>query len=302
LPRLSDAEVFVSVVDSGGFSAAARRHGVTQPAISRRIAALEERLGARLLMRSTRRFGLSEPGRLFYERCRRVLAELEDAEQEVKTRSTSPRGTLRVAAPPLFARRVLVPRLGTFMRRYPEITVDLVLAERYVDLVEEGFELAIRLVDPGAGAALVARRVATFRIVVCCAPSYLRGRRAPARPRDLADHACLVQSATATRDEWSFRGPDGPHSVRLAGPLRTNDLEAIHAAARAGIGIAVLPSFAVAGDLESGALRLLLDSFTLPPVKVWAVHAGRRHRSARLRAFLGWLVTAIGHGPEARGP
>ena len=294
MARLSDAEVFVSVVECGGFSAAARRHGVTQPAISRRIAALEERLGARLLLRSTRRLALSEQGRHFYERCRRLLAEFDEAEQEVMARSAAPRGTLRVAAPPLFARRVLVPRMGAFLRRHPDITVELVLAERYVDLLEEGFELAIRLLGPDAGAALVARRVGTFRMIVCCAPSYRRAHGAPARPRDLAGHACLVHSAVATRDEWSFRGPDGAQAVRVRGPFRSNDIEAIHAAARAGMGIALLPSYAIDDDLASGALEPLLETFTLAPMKVWAVHAGRRHRSARLRLFLDWLVGALG--------
>ncbi len=301
MARLSDIEAFVSVIECGGFSAAARRHGVTQSAISRRVAALEERLGTRLLVRSTRRFAPSAQGQRFYEQCRRLLAEFDEAEQEVMAGSASPRGTLRVAAPPLFARRVLVPRLGSFIRKHPDITVDLVLADRYVDLVEEGFELAIRLLTPTTSATLVARRVGFFRMVVCCAPSYLRRRTVPRHPRDLATHACLVHSALATRDEWSFRGADAPDSVRVAGPLRTNDMEAIHAAALAGLGIAVLPSYAIADDVKSGGLRVLLESFTLPPMKVWAVHTGRRHRSARLRVFLDWLVGAVGRSGE-NGP
>lgn len=294
MARLSDAEVFVSVVDSGGFSAAARRHGITQPAISRRIAALESRLGARLLVRSTRRFALSDAGRVYYERCRRLLADLAEAEQEVAARSTAPRGVLRVAAPPLFARRVIVPRLADFVRRYPDVTLELVLAERYVDVVDEGFELAVRLREPAAGAAMVARRVGFFRSVVCCAPSYLDSRRPPRLPADLVEHACIVHAATSTRDEWTFRDATGTQTVRVRGPLRTNDVDAIHAAARGGVGVALLPSFAVADDLATGALVRLLPSYTLPTVPVWAVHAGGRHRSARVRVFLDWLVKAIG--------
>ena len=293
MSRLSDAEVFVSVVECAGFSAAARRHGVTQPAISRRIAALEQRLGTRLLQRTTRRFALSAQGQLFYERCRRLLAELDDAEQEVTAGSSSPRGTLRVAAPPLFGRRVLVPRIGTFLRRHPEIDVDIVLGEGYVDFVQEGIEVALRLLHPGASPTLMIRRVGQFRMVVCGAPSYLRGQRTPSSPADLVNHACLVHWALPGGNEWPFRGPDGAQAVRVSGPLRVNDVEAIHAAALAGIGIAVLPSFAVADDLRSGALKPLLESFTLPPMTVWAVHTSRRHRSARLRAFLAWLATAV---------
>jgi DNA-binding transcriptional LysR family regulator len=293
MARLSDAEVFVSVVDSGGFSAAARRHGVTQPAISRRIAALEARLGARLLVRSTRRFALSEAGRVYVERCRRLLAELAEAEREVAARSTSPRGVLRVAAPPLFARRVIVPRLADFFRRHPDVTLELVLAERYVDVVDEGFEVAIRLREPAAGAAMVARRIGFFRSLVCCAPVYLRGRRPPDVPADLAEHACIVHAATSTRDEWTFRDANGTQTVRVRGPLRTNDVDAIHAAARAGVGIAALPSFAVPDDLAAGTVAPLLASFTLPQVPVWAVHAGGRHRSARVRVFVDWLAKAI---------
>lgn len=293
MARLSDVEVFVSVVESGGFSAAARRHGVTQSAVSRRVAALEARLGARLLVRSTRRFALSAQGRRYYERCRRLLAEFDDAEQEVMAGSSTPRGTLRIAAPPLFARRVLTPRLGSFLQAHPDVTVDLVLADRYVDLLEEGFELAIRHLTPSAGGTLVARRVGFFRMVACCAPAYLRGRTAPAHPRDLAGHACLTHTALTTRDEWAFDGPDGEHTVRVAGPLRTNDMEALCEGARAGLGVAVLPSYAIAPDLAAGRLRTLLDAFTLPRMKIWAVHPGRKHRSARLRAFLDWLVTTV---------
>ena len=173
------------------------------------------------------------------------------------------------------------------------MTVDLVLGERYVDIAEEGFDLAIRLPDPGTNAGLVARRVTSFRMVVCCAPSYLRGRAAPARPGDLSHHACLVQGAAATRDTWTFRGPDGPEAVRVGAPFRTNDIEALRAAALGRIGIVMLPSFVVAGDLSSGALRPLLEPFTLPRVKVWAVYVDRRHLGARPRAFLEWLVPAL---------
>jgi DNA-binding transcriptional LysR family regulator len=291
--RLSDAEVFVSVVECASFSEAARRQGVSQPAISRRIAALEARLGTRLLQRTTRRFALSDAGRRYYERCRCALAELHGAEQEATDRASSPRGTLRVAAPPLFGRRVLVPRLPTFLERHPEIDVDLVLGEGYVDLVQDGVEVAIRLLHPGASPTLVIRRVGSFRMVACAAPSYLRRRRPPARPADLVSHACLVHWALPGGSEWPFHGPDGAQAVRVSGPLRVNDVEAVHAAALAGIGIAVLPSFAVANDLRSGALRPLLESFTLPPMTVWAVHTGRRHRSARLRVFLAWLATTM---------
>lgn len=293
MSRLSDAEIFVSVVECGGFSTAARRHGVTQSAVSRRVAGLEQRLGTRLLQRTTRRFALSESGQRYYDRCRRLLAELNEAEQEVMAGASAPRGTLRVAAPPLFGRRVLVPRLRSFLDSHPDIDVDLVLGEGYVDLVQDGIEVAIRLLHPGASSTLVIRRVGTFRTVVCAAPSYLRGRRPPARPADLTEHACLRHWAVPAGNDWSFRGPDGIQAVRVSGPLRVNDVEATHAAALAGIGVAALPSYAVADDLRTGALKPLLESFTLPPMTVWAVHTSRRHRSARLRAFLAWLGTAL---------
>ncbi len=293
MSRLSEAEVFVTLVEAGGFSAAARLRGVTQSAISRRIAALEDRLGVRLLVRSTRRLRLSESGRNFYERCRGLLADLEEAEREVVASGGSTRGVLRLTAPPAFARHAILPRLGAFTRRYPEISVQLMLAERYVDLAEEGFELAIRLPTPGTSPGLIATRLSSFRMVVCCAPAYLQGRAAPAHPVDLAQHACLVQSATATQDVWTFRGPHGPQPVRVGGPLRTNDIEALCVAALGGLGIAMLPSFVVEGDLASGALQPLLEEFAPPRIKVWAVYHERRHLSPRVRVFLDWLVASL---------
>ncbi len=300
MSRLEEAEVFVAVVDAGGFTAAAHALGVTQPAVSRRIAALEARLGVRLLTRSTRRLRPTDVGAEFYERARRALAELDEGECQAAATSAEVRGNLRVTAPPAFGRHVLVPAVAAFTAVHSAITVDLVLAERRLDLVEEEIDLAIRIDDPGRASELVHTRLGDFAVVTCAAPSYLRRRGTPKAPSELARHACLLQSGPTRGTIWSFaaRAANGrraaePATVAVAGPLRTNDVAAIAAAARAGMGIARLPEFLVAADLVAGVLRPVLPRFATRRVDVFAVYSQRRHLPARTRALLDFLIGRV---------
>jgi DNA-binding transcriptional LysR family regulator len=300
MSRLEDAEVFVAVVDAGGFTAAAAALGLGQPAVSRRVATLEARLGTRLLVRSTRRLRPTDAGAAFYERARRALGELAEAETAAAAASAELRGELRVTAPPAFGRHVLVPALAAFRAAHPAITIDLVLAERRLDLVEERVDLAIRIDDPGRASELVHTRIGTFGVATCAAPAYLAAHGRPRTPADLARHACLLQSGPTRGNAWSFAPAacadrrDEAVTVHVTAALRTNDVEALAAAARAGMGIARLPDFLVAADLRAGRLRAVLPRFAARRVDVFAVYAERRHLPARTRALLDFLKARLG--------
>ncbi len=302
MSRFEDAEVFVAVVDAGGFTAAAAALGVTQPVISRRVAALEARLGVRLLVRSTRRLRATDAGVAFYERARRALGDLAEGECEAAAAGVEVRGALRVTAPPAYGRHVIVPLLAAFADAHPAITIDLVLAERRLDLAEERIDLAIRIDDPGRGSELIHTRLGDFAVVTCAAPGYLARRGTPRTPADLAAHACLLQAGPSRGDVWSF-APRAGRSARRAervtakvgGPLRTNDVEALVAAARAGMGVARLPDFLAAEDVARGTLRTMLARFATRRVDVFAVYTERRHLPARTRALLDFLVARLRH-------
>lgn len=289
LSRLSDAETFVAVVDAGSFSAAAQALERTQPSISRRVGSLEARLGVRLLVRSTRRLRLTEAGAAYYERCRRLLAELAEAEADAAAAAQLPRGVLRVTAPPLLGRRRLVPQLPAFLERWPELSLELTLAERVVDVVEEDFDCAVRMIDPGRRPGVIARRVGAIAIVTCAAPDYLAARGTPRRPAELAAHDCLMQLTRPPRDRWAF----GAESVAVQGRLRITDVEALRVAAVAGLGVARLPAFVVEDDLRAGRLRALLTRWRPAPVPVFAVYRERRHLPARVRVFVQFLTTVL---------
>jgi DNA-binding transcriptional LysR family regulator len=264
MSRLEDAEVFVAVVDAGGFTAAAIALGVSQPAVSRRIAALEARLGVRLFTRSTRRLRPTDAGAAFYERARRVLAELEEGECEAAAESAELRGSLRFTAPPAFGRHVVVPQLAAFAAAHPAITVDLVLGERRLELAEEAVDLAVRIDAPGSAPGLIHTRLTDFAVVACAAPAYLAAHGVPRTPADLAQHACLLQAGPSRGDVWSFAARRAERvAVQVRGPMRSNDVEALAAATRAGMGIALLPDFLVAADLRRGTLRAVLPRFAI---------------------------------------
>ena len=298
MSRLEDAEVFVAVIDAGGFTAAAAALGLSQPAISRRVAALEDRLGVRLLVRSTRRLRPTDAGSAFYERARRALAELDEGECAASAASAELRGAIRRTAPPAYGRHVIVPALAAFGAVHPAITVDLVLAERRLDLGEERIDLAIRIDDPGRGSELVHTRVGDFAVVTCAAPAYLAAHGTPRAPDDLARHACLLQAGPTRGAVWSFAPAAGarrrpePIAVAVGGPLRTNDVEALAAATRAGMGIARLPDFLVRDDVRRGTLRAVLPRYPIRRVAVFAVYSERRHLPARTRALLDFLKRA----------
>jgi DNA-binding transcriptional LysR family regulator len=289
----SGMAVFARVVEANGFTAAARDLGLSKAAVSKQVARLEDRLGVRLLNRSTRRLGLTEAGRDYYERARRILAEIEEAELSAASRQANPRGLLRVNAPVTFGQSYLAPILPAFMRRYPQVQVDMVLNDRFVDLIEEGFDVAVRVAELPSS-SLIARRLCGAAHVVAAAPSYLKARGTPKNPRELKRHDCLLYSYLASGEEWRFIDGGRTLGVRVSGPLRANNGDVLRHAAIAGLGVVYAPAFIVADALDAGALVPLLAEWRLPESAVHAVYPPGRPLGAKLRVFVDFLGAALG--------
>lgn len=288
--NIGELEVFVRVVQAGSFSAAARELDLTPSAVSKQIARLEDRLGARLLNRTTRRLNATEVGSAFYERCARILADMAEAEQAVIDLHEAPRGQLRMSLPLSFGRLHIVPLIPDFLASYPEVRIDISFNDRLVDLIEEGMDLAVR-VGELTDSSLIARRLAPNRRVVCGSPAYFARAGRPERPSELADHNCLVYTYRASRHDWRFRGPDGgEEAVRVSGNLETNEAEALRAAVLGGVGIGLLPLWLVGHDLRAGRLEEVLPCYHAPDSAIYAVYPAGRHLSPKVRAFVDLLA------------
>lgn len=290
MDRVQAMTVFARVVEQGSFARAAERLSISSSACSRQVAELEAHLDTRLLNRTTRRLSLTESGQGFYERCVQLLADLEDAEQAVAQTAARPRGTLRITTSINFGVRHVSPAIGAFLAKYPEVRFDVSLSDRIVDLVEEGYDLAIRIGSAG-GETVVARKLGDARMVACASPAYLKAHGAPKTPEDLARHACLTYEYMQVRNVWPFRGKDGrEHAVRVSGPLHSNNGDLLAAAAVAGVGIAYEPEFILGPDLKAGRLVPILSAYSSPLGPIYAVYPSRRYLSAKVRAFVDFLA------------
>jgi len=291
MDRYGEMEAFVRTVDAGGFSAAARSLNVTPSAVSKLISRLEDRLGARLLNRSTRRISVTEEGRAFHERCVHILGEVDDAEQAVSQLNAQPRGTLRVNAAAAFGTYQVVPLLPEFMARYPLVHLELAVTDRVVDLVEEGADIGIRT-GARTDSTLVSRLLAEDHRIIVAAPSYLERRGMPRMPQELLDHNCLMRSGQQlVLNEWPFDGPDGPYSLRVTGDAEVNNGETLYEMTVAGLGISRLAEFRVAADIRAGRLVELLAADNRPePLAIHVVYPHRKHLSPKVRAFVDFLV------------
>ena len=297
MDRLAAIEAFVRVAESGSFSQAAERLRSSKSVVSRQISALEAELGARLLHRTTRALTLTEAGRSYFERATRVLADLAEANASVGQLQAAPRGRLRVNAPMSFGFLHLAPAVPDFLNRYPDVALELTMNDRFVDLVEEGFDVAVRI-GKLDDSSLVARKLAPMRRAVCAAPAYLEKRGVPASPDDLKAHECLCYSNLGLSQEWRFVRPDGaPWPVDVHGRLHANNGDALRAAALRGFGLAVLPSFLVGRDFQSGALVSVLERFMPQDSAAYAVYPHARHLSPKVRAFVDFLAERFGPDP-----
>jgi DNA-binding transcriptional LysR family regulator len=297
MDRFEDLATFVQVVDSGSFTAAADRLSIAKSAVSRRIAGLEARLGAQLFRRTTRRLNLTDAGRTFYESAGRILADLEEAELAASREHDALRGTLRIAAPLTFGVRHLGPAIREFAARHPELAFDIDFNDRQVDLIQEGFDVAVRIARL-ADSTLVARRLAPVRLVVCASPGYLDRRGRPRSPDDLASHACLSYSLATEPRVWRYTAPDGASgSVKVPSHLAANNGDFLCEAALAGQGVLLSPTFIVHEALAAGRLVALLPDHVWSEVAAYAVYPRMRHLSVRVRAFVDFLAARFAGQP-----
>ncbi len=289
MDRLTSLTVFGRVVESGGFSAAARRLEMSVTMVSNHIQALEDRLGARLLNRTTRKVSLTEIGRAYYERLVPILAELEEADQYASQQHAVPQGTLRMHCNTALS-RFLSPVIGEFLALYPDVSVDLTVGERPVDLVEEGLDMMIRT-TPLAPSGLVMRQLAPWRHVLCCSPSYLDAHAPLRTVVDLAEHNCLQYAYYPFGREWHLEGPNGrQETVRVHGNFQTSSADALRLMAIGGHGLLMAPTFLVAGDLAAGTLVQAMPGIRGVELTITAVYPHRRQLSAKVRRFIDLLV------------
>ena len=289
MDRLDCDRMFVAVMDTGSFSAAARRIGTSSGQASKLVARLEAELGVRLLNRTTRALAPTEAGQAYLQRIRNILDDLDTLDDEVKSRATAPRGRLRLTAPLTFGTLQLVPALNDFVRAYPLIELDVSFTDRVVNLVDEGFDAAIRAGATG-DANLIGRRLAEMRTLVVASDAYLAARGVPAHPADLARHDCIIDTNFRDPLQWRFRDGDRDLTAPLSGRLRYSNAEACLSAAEAGLGIANLPDFVAARSMAEGRVRAVLSDFAPPPRAIWAMYPAGRHLAAKVRVLVDFLA------------
>jgi DNA-binding transcriptional LysR family regulator len=281
---------------------AAERLDISRGMVTRQVAQLEDHLGARLLNRTTRRVSLTEDGSAYLERCAQLLADLEEAEAVVSSHGTEARGTLRVTCALAFGVRYVAPLLGDYMKQQPRVAVDLSFNDRTVDIVEEGYDLAIRI-GALASSSLSARRLASTRMIVCAAPAYWQAHGKPASPEELVSYDALHYVYSSTSDEWRFTGLDGEsRNVRIRHRLRANNGEALLRAAASGLGVVQLPAFLVHESITRGELESALDDYCGPELGIHAVYPARRLLAAKVRTFIDFLAGSLAVTPWGGNP
>lgn len=289
MDQLTSLTAFVRVVDSGGFSAAGRRLNMSTTVVSNYVRALENRLGARLLNRTTRKVSLTEVGRVYYDRCVQILADIEQANDIAGALQSTPRGTLRIYTATHIVPFVS-PVVAGYLAAYPDVKVDLSMGERTVDIIDEGFDIAVRMTPP-PDSSLIVRSLATWRHVLCCSQAYLEKHGPPQALSDLSAHNCVRHVLYPFMDEWRFEDSQGaPAAVRVSGNLISNSADTLRTAALQGIGICLAAGFLIHDDLEAGRLVRLLPGYRPVELSMNAVYPHRHHLSAKVRAFIDMLV------------
>lgn len=292
MDKFQEMQAFAAVVDAGSFVGAAEALKVSKTAVSRLVGELEARLGTRLMHRTTRRLSLTDEGERFHQRCRELLAGVEEAEAEVTARSGSAIGQMRVNVPVSFGLLHLARLWPAFMARHPQVVLEVNLSDRLVDLVDEGYDLAVRITRPSSS-SLVGRQLSSTRLVLCASPEYLRRHGRPTHPSELARHAVMAYTLLSTGEHWSFTGPEGEVSVRVAPRMRSNSGDTCCAVALAHQGIVLQPSFLVGAHLQSGALQEVLPQYRSIELGVYALYPSRKHLTPKVRALVDFLAEAF---------
>ena len=295
--QLTAIRVFKRVVELQGFSAAARDMGLSNAAVSKNIGELESHLGARLLNRTTRRMSTTEAGEAYFQRCVRILEELADADEAMGALQVAPRGTLRVNAPMSFGLLHLATAVPAFLAEYPEVSIDMTMNDRVVDIIDEGFDVAIRAGGPLADSSLISRRLAPVDRAVCGSPAYFERFGIPHTPDDLRDHQCLIYGLSSSPRLWRFTDTAGvPAEVEVDGRYQVNSSVALKQAMLAGIGMNLIPTFAISEELRSGTLKAVLADWRAESQTLYALYPHNRHLSPKVRCFIDFLVDR--YGPE----
>lgn len=294
MDKFESMRAFVQVVNSGGFAAAAREMGLSRSAVNKLVIALENELGVQLLHRSTRVVTPTETGLAFHQRCVEILASLEEAERAVTLLHGEPRGKLRVNAPMSFGTMHLAPALADFLAQYPDLEVQLTLNDRFIDPIEEGFDLTVRIARLQETASLIVHPLTSARRVLCAAPSYLAAHGTPTHPDQLRHHSCLHYGQLAVEDQWVLIGPEGEQTISVTGVLCSNNGEVLRDAAVRGLGITLLPLFIVGTELQQGTLQTVLPDYHPPELSIVAIYPVNRHLSTKVRLLVDFLQERFG--------
>jgi DNA-binding transcriptional LysR family regulator len=292
MDKFREMQAFVAVVDAGSFVKAAEALNLSKAAVSRYIGELESRLGVRLLHRTTRKLSTTEDGEIFHTRCRELLAVVDEAEGEITAHAGEAAGQLKVNVPVTFGLLHLAPLWAEFMTRHPKVTLDVTLSDRVVDLVDEGYDLAVRIARLPSS-SLISRKLTSTRMVLCASPTYLRDHGVPANPSEIASHAVMAYTLLSMGENWEFVGPQGSVSVRVAPRMRSNSGETCCAAALKHQGIVLQPAFLVDPHLRSGALVEVIPQYRSIELGVYAVYPTRKHVTAKVRLMIDFLVEAF---------
>ena len=289
MDKFQEITTFTAVVDAGSFVKAADRLGMSKAAASRHLVDLETRLGIRLLHRTTRKLSLTEEGELFYGRCKEILETLESAENEITSHTDDVSGHIRINAPFSFGIRKLAPLWGIFHQKYPKVTLDVVLSDRLVDVVDEGYDIAIRIAAL-TNSTMVSKKLTTTRIVLCASPTYLKEHGIPKQPADLVKHQVINYSYWAGKEEWSFDGPQGKESVNIKPFMQTNNGDTCLVAALAHQGIVLQPSFIVGDAIRAGDLVEIMPQYKSIELGIYALFPTRQHIAPKVRVLIDFLV------------
>lgn len=297
MDRFLSLRAFIRVVDAGGFAAAAREMGLSRSVVNKYVITLENEIGTQLLRRSSRQVSPTDAGAAFYDRAVSIINELDEAFAAVTQLQEQPRGNLRINGPMTFGTMHLAPTVAEFMALYPDIHVELVLNDRFVDPIEEGFDVTVRIADPKVSTSLITREIVGIRRVLCASPSYLVAHGEPSNPRELRQHRCLHYGYQETGNQWKLTGPMGESSAQIHCVMWSNNGDALKQAALRDQGIALLPTFVVGDELQTGRLRTLLSDWQPPDIRLSALYPRHRHLSAKTRLLVEYLVNRFGERP-----